>query len=106
MELKSIKEYWNQYVNDNTNYDDKIEVNTVRNMFDFIEGLISDFTEYNFIEQYKFSDKCPKYKTKEQYEIFIKARNEDISNINKAIYQAREAIGEEPLRSSIAKFFK
>lgn len=41
---------------------------------------------------YVFSDKCPKYKTKEQYEMFIKARKEDIKNINKAIDEAEKEI--------------
>lgn len=49
---------------------------------------------FDFIEQYKFSDKCPDYKTKEQFEIFIKCREIDIDNINKAIKEAKSRLRE------------
>jgi len=50
--------------------------------------------DYNFIEQYKFSCKCPEYKTKQQFEMFIDARTEDIKNIKLAIKEAKKRIKE------------
>ena len=45
--------------------------------------------KFNFIEQYKFSDKCPDYKTVEQFDMFIRARETDIYNVQKAINEAK-----------------
>jgi hypothetical protein len=48
--------------------------------------------EYAFKDSYKFSDKCPNYSRLEQYKMFIDSRLEDITNIHKAINEAKQHI--------------
>ena len=63
-------------------------------------------SDYDFVEQYKWADECPKYKTVEQYEMFIDARKEDICNIKKAIRQAKREIAKRKTNELCANFIR
>ena len=60
---------------------------------DLIDKIYDDFErKFDFVEQYKFTDKCPGYKTKEQFKMFISSRETDIKNIKLAIKEAKQKI--------------
>jgi len=66
---------------------------SVQNAEYVIKKIYDEFErKFEFIEQYKFADKCPDYKTVEQLDMFISARETDIKNIKLSIENAKQKI--------------
>ena len=64
---------------------------------EFLKSKVNDKT-------FLFTDTPPEYKTAEAYEAFIKAREEDIKNINKAIEIAYAKI--DTIRGTSNSFYR
>lgn len=61
-------------------------------------------TKFEFVEQFKFTDKCPDYKNAVACRIFIKSREKDIENINLAIKEAKNKIKDFEKWNHVAEY--